>query len=85
VTNSAAAVGWPLIDTEDAMGFLEDAKDKLTEAVDKAGDKIGTGIDKARDLIDEKTGHKHDEQLDAGAEKVKDSLDDLDGKDDGIN
>ena len=81
---TAAALGWPPFDTEDAMGFLEDAKDKLTEAVDKAGDKIGAGIDKAKDLIDEKTGHKHDEQTDTGAEKVKDALDDLDAKDDDI-
>jgi hypothetical protein len=67
------------------MGFLDDAKEKLTEAVDKAGNKIGGGIDKAKDLIDEKTGHKHSDKLDEGAEKAKDALDDLDGKDDDIN
>ena len=67
------------------MGFLDDAKDKLTQAVDKAGGKIGGGIDKAKDLIDEKTGHKYDSQLDTGAEKAKDALDGLDGEDDDIN
>jgi len=67
------------------MGFLADAKGKLTEAVDKAGDKIGAGIDKASELIHEKTGGKHSEQIDTGAEKDKDALDDLDGKDDDIN
>jgi hypothetical protein len=67
------------------MGFLDDAKEKLTEAVDKAGNKIGGGIDKAKELIDEKTGHKHSDKLDTGAEEAKDALDDLDGKDDDIN
>ena len=67
------------------MGFLDDAKEKLTEAVDKAGNKIGGGIDKAKDLIDEKTGHKFGDKLDDGAEKAKDALDDLDGQDDDIN
>jgi hypothetical protein len=67
------------------MGFLDDAKEKLTEAVDKAGNKIGAGIDKASHLINEKTGGKHSEKIDTGAEKAKDALDDLDGKDDDID
>jgi hypothetical protein len=67
------------------MGFLDDAKEKLTEAVDKAGNKIGGGIDKAKELIDEKTGHKYSDKLDDGADKAKDALDDLDGQDDDIN
>ena len=37
------------------MGFLDDAKDKLTEAVDKHGDKVAEGIDKAAELLDDKT------------------------------
>jgi hypothetical protein len=67
------------------MGFLDDAKEKLTAAVDKGGEKIGGGIDKAKGLIDEKTGGKYHDKLDTGAEKAKDALDGLDGKDDDIS
>ena len=67
------------------MGFLDDAKEKLTEAVDKGGDKIGSGIDKAKELIDDKTDGKFGDKLDTGAEKAKDALDGLDGKDDDIS
>ena len=48
------------------MGFLDDAKDKLTDAVDKAGDKIGDGLDKAGDVVDDKTGGKYDDKIDDG-------------------
>jgi len=66
------------------MSFLDKAKDAAEQAVDKAGDKIGDAVDKAGDLVDDKTGGKHSEHIDAGAEKVKDTLDSLDGKDDDI-
>jgi hypothetical protein len=66
------------------VGFLDDAKDKLTDAVDKAGDKIGDGLDKAGELASDKTGGKHDDKIEAGIEKAKDALDGLDGKDDDI-
>jgi hypothetical protein len=59
------------------MGFLSDAKAKLTKAVDSQGDKIGDGLEKAGDLVDKKTGHKY-------VDKAKDALDKLDGKDDDI-
>ena len=66
------------------MGFLDDAKAKLTEAVDKHGDKIADGIDKAAEMADDKTGGKHAEKLATGAEKAKDALDKLDGRNDDI-
>ncbi len=66
------------------MGFLDDAKDKLGNAVDEHGEKIGQGIDKAGDAADRKTGGKYDDQIDSGAERAKDALKDLDGKDDDI-
>lgn len=67
------------------MGFLDDAKDKLTDAVDSQGEKIGDGLDKAAGLIEEKTGGKFDDKIDAGLDKAKDALDGLDGKDDDIS
>jgi antitoxin protein of toxin-antitoxin system len=66
------------------MGFLDDAKDKLEDAVDSQGEKIGDGLDKAAGLIDDKTGGKYGDKIDSGVDKAKDALDDLDGKNDDI-
>ena len=66
------------------MGFLDDAKDKLADAVDDHGDQIGAGIDKAEAIADDKTGGRFDDKIDTGADKLKDGLDSLDGKDDDI-
>ncbi|MFL6061029.1 MAG: antitoxin [Marmoricola sp.] len=66
------------------MGFLDDAKDKLEKAVDSQGEKIGEGLDKAGDLIEQRTGGKFDDKIDAGVDKAKDALDGLDGQDDDI-
>ena len=62
------------------MGFLDKAKDRLTDAVDKHGDKIATGVDKAAAAADQRTGGKHAGKISTGAEKAKDALDKLDGK-----
>lgn len=66
------------------MGFLDNAKNKLSEAVDKHGDKVATGIDKAASTIDAKTKGKYSDKLTSGADKAKDALDKLDGKNDDI-
>jgi hypothetical protein len=66
------------------MGFLDDAKAKLNDAVDKHGDKISQGIDKAANLADQKTGGKYSEKIDTGAAKAKDALEKLDGKNDDL-
>ncbi len=66
------------------MGFLDNAKDKLTDAVDKHGGKIADGLHKAGEAIDDKTGKKYGSQIDSGVDKATDALDGLDGKDDDI-
>ena len=73
------------------MGFLdkakdaaEKAKDAAKQAVDKAGPKIGDAIDKGKGFVDDKTGGKYHDKLATGADKTKDTLDDLDGKNDDI-
>ena len=66
------------------MGFLDRFKRKTTTAVDEHGNKVGQGIDKASDVVDDKTGGRYSEQVDAGADKAKDALDSLDGKNDDI-
>ena len=57
------------------MGFLDKAK----ELVGKNADKADGVIDKAADVIDDKTGNKHTEKIEQGAEKAKDFVDKLDG------
>ena len=66
------------------MSFLDDAKKKLTDAVDKHGDKISDGIDKAAAMADEKTGGKHTDKIAKATGKAKDGLDRLDGKNDDL-
>lgn len=67
------------------MGFLDDAKKKLTDAVDQHGEKINEGLDKAAGAIDKKTGGKHSEKIRQGVARTKDALDGLDGKDDDLD
>jgi hypothetical protein len=66
------------------MGFLDEAKKKLTDAVDKHGDKIGDGLDRAGGMIDKRTGGKHSAKISAGVDRAKTSLDGLDGRRDDI-
>lgn len=57
------------------MGFLDKAKAKLTDAVDKHGDKISGGIDKAAAAADRKTGGKHTDKIAGATGKARDALD----------
>ena len=67
------------------MGFLDDAKDAVTDGLDKAkdlaaehSDKVTDGIDKAADFADDKTGGQHSDKIDTAAEKAKDFVAKLD-------
>ena len=66
------------------MGFLDDAKKKLGDAVDKHGDTISEGLDKAAGKIDQKTAGKYSDKIESGVSKAKDALDGLDGKNDDL-
>ena len=66
------------------MGFFDRFRRKASTAVDEHGEKIGAGIDKTADVVDDKTGGKYSQQVDTGADKAKDTLDALDGKNDDI-
>jgi hypothetical protein len=57
------------------MGIFDKAKDLLNEHHDK----VDQGIDKAADLIDEKTGLKHSEQIDRATHRAKRAIDDASG------
>ncbi|CAN5260362.1 hypothetical protein BH09ACT12_BH09ACT12_24220 [soil metagenome] len=67
------------------MGFLDNAKGRLSDAVDKHGEKIGGGIDKAADFADKKTGGKHSARITSATGKAKDALDKLDNKNDDLS
>jgi hypothetical protein len=67
-----------------AKGLADQAKSAATQAVDKAGPKIADGIEAAKHVVDERTGRRHTDKLDSAAEKAKDVLDDLDGRNDDI-
>ena len=62
------------------MGFLDNAKDKLTKAVDQHGDKIHGGIDKAGRLVNERTGGKHADKVERATGKARGAVDSLDPK-----
>jgi hypothetical protein len=59
------------------MGFLDDAKEKVHDLLHGNEDKADAAIDKAADVVDDKTGGEHAEQIDAAAEKAKDAVDSL--------
>ena len=53
------------------MGIFDKAKDLLNEH----NDKVDQGIDKAAEVIDQKTGGQHTEQINQGAEQAKQAMD----------
>jgi ABC-type transporter Mla subunit MlaD len=59
------------------MSFLDKAKD----ALQGKGDQVSDAIDKAADVIDDKTGGKHSDKIDAAADKAKEAVDKLDTSD----
>ena len=52
------------------MGLMDDAKDKIHDLLHGNEDKADAAIDKAADVVDDKTGGEHTEQIDAAAEKA---------------
>ena len=66
------------------MSMFDNIKDKVQGLVDEHGDKAGQGLDRAGDLVDQRTGGQHSDQIDQGVEKAKNALDGLDGQDDDI-
>ena len=60
------------------MGFLDRIFRRGQAAASEHGDTITAGVDKATDVVDDKTGSRHTEQLqkvDDAAEKAVDKLD----------
>ncbi|WP_406122660.1 antitoxin [Streptomyces sp. NBC_00989] len=55
----------------DNLRDLDKLKDKAGEIAEEHGDKIADGLEKAGDLVDEKTGGKHGEQIDTAVDKAQ--------------
>ena len=67
---------------EKAQDAYAEHGDKVSGMVDEHAERIDQGIDQAGTFADEKTGGRFSEQIDTGADRVRDGLDGLDGKDD---
>ncbi len=52
------------------MGLLDDAKGFVEEHEEQVED----GIEKVAELVDDKTGGKHTEQIEGAADKAKDTI-----------
>jgi MT0933-like antitoxin protein len=57
------------------MGIFDKAKDALGDNIEQ----VDAGIGKAADFVDDKTGNKYSEQINQGAESVKDKLENFAG------
>ncbi len=60
------------------MGLFDEIKEKATELIQGHSDKVDEAVEKAGDLVDEKTGGKFSDQVDAVQEKAKEVADDMD-------
>lgn len=67
------------------MSFIDKAKAKVEDLVDKHGDKVGDGLDKGAAAVNERTHGKYAQKIEGGVQKAKDALDKLDGKNDDIS
>ncbi|MGW3100847.1 antitoxin [Streptomyces sp. NPDC001100] len=61
----------------DNLGDLGKLKDKAEEIAGEHGDTISDGLEKAGELVDEKTGGRHSEQIDGAVDKAQALLDRL--------
>ncbi|MGQ5594984.1 antitoxin [Streptomyces sp. ESR1.13] len=61
---------------------LKHLKDKLEDVAEEHGDKITSGLEKAGGLIDDKTGGKHSDKIDAAVDKAQDYIEKLGDKKD---
>jgi hypothetical protein len=63
------------------MGKLEEMKNKAKDLVTENRDRIDDGLEKAGDMINQRTGGKHEDKIDQGLAKAKEGLDRAEGKD----
>jgi hypothetical protein len=61
--------------TDSAGEMFDKAKEKLSGKTDEAS----AGVDKAAEAADEKTGKKHSDKIDKGADAAKGGIDKLGG------
>lgn len=64
------------------MGLFDDLKHKARDLAREHGDSIDHGIEKAGDMINQKTGSKHAEQVEKMQGQARKAADKLAGRDD---
>jgi hypothetical protein len=64
--------------------MFDNLKAKGEDLVDSHGEQVDQGIDKAGNLADERTGGEHGGQIEQGEQRLRDTLDGLDGQDDDL-
>ena len=64
------------------MSKLDELKNKAKDMVAENRDRIEDGLEKAGDMINQRTGGKHEDKIDKGLEKAKQGLDRAEGRQD---
>jgi len=65
------------------MSKLDDLKNKAKDMVAENRDRIEDGLEKAGDMINQRTGGKHEDKIDQGLAKAKEGLDRAEGRTEG--
>lgn len=64
------------------MGIFDRFKKKTGDLAEEHGDKAEDAIEAGAEFVDDKTGSRYTDQIDAGAEKAKDFIEDFGDDDD---
>jgi MT0933-like antitoxin protein len=54
------------------MGFLDDAMDKAKDAIAEHDEQVDDAIERAGDILDDKTGDVHTDNIDKGVDFLQD-------------
>ncbi len=60
---------------------MSDLFDKAKNLLEENADKVEGAVDKLAEVVDEKTGGKHKDQIDKGADRAKNAIKDFVKKD----
>ncbi|MFI6336406.1 antitoxin [Streptomyces sp. NPDC050535] len=55
------------------MSGLGDLAGKVEKAAEEHPDRVDNAADKGQDLVEDRTGHQHDEQIDRGVDAARKS------------
>jgi hypothetical protein len=61
------------------MGKLDELKNKAKDMVTENRDRVEGSLDKAGEMVNQRTGGKHEDKIDQGLAKAKEGLDRAEG------